>query len=856
LTDYVIKKGNETPAEGDWQDVPALLGVNRKEYTASLDVTEPGQYYAFFRDEAGNVTVSPECFTVYKYNFAPGAADVTGTMNPVLKEESQTITLPSETYERTGYSFKDWQSTAGIFEDGAKISANPKNGFEDTLTALWAGNQYSYTVNYYLMDLEGEYPAEAYKTKTFYAAYGAEESSDMDALSLDLTGFTRDDTKKEEITVISNDQELNVYYSRNQYKLTRTYTEPGADEATVDVKSFYYEADLTDILSDSQKPKIDGYKFVGWFFGDAGSQPTTMPAMDVAASGYFTNEIVNYHINYYLQDLKADGTAASTYTINKSAAKTLTASYGDAISMDSDLAELPDGFSYASAFVTNEAYTDDTIALPEGAAETVSSTAAEGRTINVFLTRNTYTAKLNVWQGKVNSGNPIYTYSVNLLYGAEFPEDFANKNKDQWVAGDNYRLADYVGWSTESEPETMPAGDVTVTRQYVLKVTGTYKVRIYLETVDDGVYESPREFTFYENVGKNVSVGENESDTIKISDFASGVPYLQYYEFDEENENNKLSGAVTDTNSGEDELVLSVYMNRKVMTSTISYYADNKLIATTTKSAKWGHTYHYDALSLFDVSEGGVWTEGETRGDLTFKGTVEGQNPDAYDFRNNNYVAIYSGHYVMNEKDNWPSKDFNSVASLSQNPEIIMGQSSNTATVRYSHVDPEEMYCLKIGYNSSALSHGQNLFVPLTYVDEEAGLNFTEIYAANEAYFFEDTTYVSDPAFSDYPGLGNYNLNNGKPNETTGRYFYDKDGDLKEGFSRVTINGKTYYQNGSALYIPVTANNLFVGKWTSYAIPTNEVGYQDVTDFLESYKAAWPNDPYAQGAYVYSRGWG
>ncbi|MCF0145537.1 MAG: hypothetical protein HUJ73_03010, partial [Eubacterium sp.] len=434
----------------------------------------------------------------------------------------------------------------------------------------------------------------------------------------------------------------------------------------------------------------------------------------------------------------------------------------------------------------------------------------------------------------------------------------AGKNRDQWPSDDKYRLADYVGWSTETEPSTMPAGDVTVTRQFVLKVTGTYKVEIYLETVEDGVYENPRSFSFYDNVGQTVSVGESDDDTVKISSFGSGIPFFQYYEYTEvEGENGTLlSGVVTNTNEGEDELVLRVYMNRKVMTSTITYYADTQKIAETTKSAKWGHTYHYDALSLFDVSEGGVWTDGETRGSLTFTGTVEGQTPDAYDFRNNNYVAIYSGYYVLNDVEHWPTKDYNSVASLGENPEIIMGQSSNRASVRYSKVDPDNMFRIKIGYNSSALSHGVNQWVPLTYTDEGTGTLYSEIWAANEAYFFKDVNYVVDESFAEYPGLGMYNLKNGNPSAQDGRYFYDTAGELKDGFSRVTINGKTYYQNGNALYIPVSRNNLYVGKWTSYTIPTDEVGYQDVTDFLADYKETWADDPYAQGAYVYSRGWG
>ncbi|MCF0146726.1 MAG: hypothetical protein HUJ73_09105, partial [Eubacterium sp.] len=429
LTGWVIKKGDTLPGEEDWNPIPETEDGQPSEITESFTVTEPGKYYAFFRDVVGNVSVSEECFTIYRYNFDPGAEDAEGSMDPVLKEESETIVLPEAGYERTGFSFKDWKGVSGIYEDGAKLSANPGTGFEETLTALWAGNEYAFTVKYFLMDLEGNYPSDPYKEKIFYAPYGAERSSDLDSLQLDLTGFTRDDDRKEEITIAGDGQTLAVYYSRNIYKLTFSYTLPGDETPAGSTVSKYYGADLSDAFGASSKPSVPGYNFVGWFFGDTGAQPASMPASDVMATGYFTNEIVNYHLNYYLQDLNEDGTAADTYALYADGSKTLTAIFGDELAMNSDLAELPDGFSYFGTLVTEEPFADADITLPEGVSSSAETTAASGKTINVFLNRNTYTATLNVWQGKVNKGDPVYTWSVDLLYGADFPEGLAEKNR-------------------------------------------------------------------------------------------------------------------------------------------------------------------------------------------------------------------------------------------------------------------------------------------------------------------------------------------------------------------------------------------------------------------------------------------
>ena len=52
------------------------------------------------------------------------------------------------------------------------------------------------------------------------------------------------------------------------------------------------------------------------------------------------------------------------------------------------------------------------------------------------------------------------------------------------------------------------------------------------------------------------------------------------------------------------------------------------------------------------------------------------------------------------------------------------------------------------------------------------------------------------------------------------------------------------------------SDRFFAGNFTSYGYSESEIGYSDVTDYLARYKAEYAGDPYAQGAYVYSRSWG
>ncbi|MCF0113890.1 MAG: hypothetical protein HUJ56_00950, partial [Erysipelotrichaceae bacterium] len=807
-----------------------------------------------------NVSVSEKAISIYQINYLKGNESATGTMASMLKVENQKLTLPEVDYQYEGHSFKNWRGSTGTYEDKGVMVANPENTFVEDLTAVWSLNAHTYTVNYYLMGLDGNYPETATSSKEFFASYGSTVHSNDAAIQLDQMGFTLDTTegKIEEKLITTDGGALNVYYQRNKYNLTTSYTLPDSSEATTVTNEYYYDSDITGVLSDANKPSVDSFVFVGWSFGDNGKKPDKMPANDVVATGYFVPEQVTYNIRYYLQDLdEAGDTVGESYSLDDAYNRSLKATYGDTLTF-SDYVEVPDGFKFAGVHVTHgeeTAPTTGTIEFVEGD----TTTAGVNDTLNIYFTREKYTATLNVWKGKVN-GDLQYTSNIELYYGANIPTNLPTLNNEDWGLNDDpeYKLADYVGWSTGEAPTTMPAGDITVTRQYVKKVTGYYQVEVYLETETDDVYESPRIFTFYDNVGTGVSVGTEETDTIKLASFANGINYWEYYKYatvTEGDKPTKLSGNVTDTNEGEDPLVLRVYMNRKVVTSTISYYADNVKIAEVKKDAKWGHKYHYDALSLFDSNEGGLWTQSDTTDGFRMLTTVDGSNPDVYDFRNNNYVVTYGGQYIMNDVYKWPQRNYDSVDSLAINDEIIMGQTSNTCTVRYSKVNPLEMYRILLTYNSSNLSHGVNQVVNLTYTANETTYN--KIYIANEAYFFNNVTYTAE-GYENYPGLAYYNK--GLENSENCKLVYStEDSNLKDGYSKVTIGGKTYYTSvegdSNVLYIPEPNNTYFVGKWTS-ANASGKPGYKDAVDYLAQYKETWSEDQYAQGAYIYSSGWG
>ena len=148
---------------------------------------------------------------------------------------------------KTGYVFTGWDPEVGTM------------GTEDlTFNAKFSAGEVSYTVETYVMGLDGEYGAA--ETKNVPATTGAEITLTPDARE----GFT---VAGESVLTgkVEADSSLvlKVYYSRNQYKLT-------VDGVESDV---YFGAAL-EIADPAPR---EGYTFTGW----SPAVPATMPAEDL-----------------------------------------------------------------------------------------------------------------------------------------------------------------------------------------------------------------------------------------------------------------------------------------------------------------------------------------------------------------------------------------------------------------------------------------------------------------------------------------------------------------------------------------------------------------------------------------------
>ena len=177
----------------------------------------------------------------------------------VTAKVGEAIAKPEDP-SKTGYVFTGWDPEVGTM------------GTEDiSFNAKFSAGEVSYTVETYVMGLDGQYGAA--DSKNVAATTGAEITLTPDARE----GFTVAGESVLTGTVAADSSlVLKVYYSRNQYKLT-------VDGTTTEV---YYGAALE--IADPEART--GYTFAGW----KPAAPATMPASDVTLESQWTENDADY----------------------------------------------------------------------------------------------------------------------------------------------------------------------------------------------------------------------------------------------------------------------------------------------------------------------------------------------------------------------------------------------------------------------------------------------------------------------------------------------------------------------------------------------------------------------------------
>ena len=205
--------------------------------------------------KAINDAVTALEFMTYKATFYVDGAEY----KVVTAKVGEQIAKPGDP-SKTGYVFTGWDPEVGTM------------GTEDlTFNAKFSAGEVSYTVETYVMGLDGEYGAA--ETKNVPATTGEEVTLTPDARE----GFTvAGESVLNGKVEADSSLVLKVYYSRNQYKLT-------VDGTTTEV---YYGAALE--IADPEART--GYTFAGW----KPAAPATMPANDVTLESQWTENGADY----------------------------------------------------------------------------------------------------------------------------------------------------------------------------------------------------------------------------------------------------------------------------------------------------------------------------------------------------------------------------------------------------------------------------------------------------------------------------------------------------------------------------------------------------------------------------------
>ncbi|MDD6069293.1 MAG: YDG domain-containing protein, partial [Clostridiales bacterium] len=868
----------------------------KNQYSVTDNLKETGSYILAVKDKAGNIVHSSVTnpVTIYQVTFdngkQEGEADnlYGGTNMPTLyKVANSSIILPANTYTKTGYAFKNWEGLSEnggtLYNDQASYAANAS----DILSANWSNEEYSYTVEYYYMNTEGSYEGVTPETAVFKGSYGEVISSNTAAIEQNRTGFELD-TREDYVDTITLGKEstegelfLKVYYQRKKYTLSFVYTNPEDVTKTITHRAteYYYEQEY----QIPEDPVRTGYTFSGWNWGDFDTSNKKMPAKDLNVTGSFTPDVVTYTVVQYIQGLPTvTGSFAENNYEETPSSEYCVYEQTNYISIQGqkktyDVASAPDIEGFTAKYVSASEGSVGGATAPASTSATGTVDATEGKHlyINVYYVRNIYDITLTVWKDKRDiEGNAMYTKSWRVSYGYEFMKGETDTlagfgydeddTKNAWIRNymetkdgklvrksefASYILAEYTDWSTGVAPSKMPAGPVSITKEYVEKTTAGYQVEFYMQEVDSNnqvVYPEEPTYSiyYYDSIGKTVTLSATDTadDADVVLNYATIGNMLdsnfEAYELDVDNTQNNLTGKIVtekDADGKDQTLVLKIYFKRSKTPSLITYiYRDAKgndqTIAQYYYYQEWGTDYTFDPTKFF-YGKGNLPDETNTdyedikTDDNTLLST---------DFNAKKCAISYSGRYYIS---NWsyPNKRYTLLSELetsvsTQMGKGVKGNNETRMTIYYSELDPKQTYYMDVAYAANSQS------TLLTETEGENGLAITDTNGTsiiNNTDAMKDIFYIRIANEKDIFNTTDIEGTTSEYNAEsilTATYSKGETPVLKEGFQQVTVKTSygtdTYYlkEDGDKkyLYICNTKNSFYAGNYLYFNTENTE----------------------------------
>ena len=352
--------------------------------------------------------------------------DASITEKAVEYEYATAISKPSLTIARAGYEFLGWAATADAESALTSLGTVDTVAEEIRFYAVWKATYAAYTVNIYMQDTTGAYPAtpdQVIDTNT--GLVGTEVSY----TAADKTGFALDAANSVLTGTVVGDGSLvlTVKYIRNKYNVKWI----DFDGSAIRTDSVYYEAVPT-----APEVSREGYEFTGW---TPAITATPVDGIEYTAT---------YQVNWYDATFNANGGKFA----DGSATKTVSTAFGTGVNPQ----EIPTKEGYALEGWAYEG-TTDIVVSPDAAT-----------TVNMVVDGLKFDA---VW--KVQKYSLSYRNYNNTEFET-FEVEYGTPAAQMPVPATNPVRTGYYfnGWV--GTPETMPAAQVRITPDFQLE-TYTFK---------------------------------------------------------------------------------------------------------------------------------------------------------------------------------------------------------------------------------------------------------------------------------------------------------------------------------------------------------------------------------------------
>lgn len=399
------------------------------------NVTADVTYYAAFSktlrtytvtgaiDNSGNVTNSNQTVNA-------GDSSTAMTFTPAAGYEIKTITEKIGDGQPATITVTDKNSYTYPAKD------NVKADIKVTVTTQ-KRTDLSYTIKYVEKGTTNEIMAS---TTVDNQEFGAEIVTST-ITAPEITGFGYDSCTPNTLTIGAdvNQNVITLYYTRNKYKVTYTYT-GSVPQGLQPPTETEYDFGASVMIANAPDA-VPGYTFEGWKRGTEDATNFSMPAENVTITGNWTkNADAGYTIEYYLESLDGQSFVIDdTLTVNDK-----TGTIGTTASVTEADKKQISGFTFDVNNTNNKL---------EG--EIVSG---DPLTLKLYYKRDSYKVTYQ------------YTGTVTPEDATKLPDEATYKYGAEVTVAAAATSADYdfSGWSKTST-FNMPAEDVTITGSWTLK---------------------------------------------------------------------------------------------------------------------------------------------------------------------------------------------------------------------------------------------------------------------------------------------------------------------------------------------------------------------------------------------------